>query len=354
MRKDQYIIKNFYRQPLTLNKITRSTSTIPLIDTTCEFDEDGYQQTTYDIIYDYYTKDSIRYLGVNNINVKESYKYLDLYNSQLKDLKKDIENNKKKDIGVSICITAYKAKEHIKETLDSVISQTWFQKYNNWEILVGVDGCRDTLKYLSTIMNNYKNLRVFMMDSNKGTYVTTNTLMKIAKYENLIRFDSDDIMCPNMVETLMENADKYDIQRFRFAYLNSGWKTTRNSFGQHFIKKSIFEKFGGYRDWKCAADYDLILRTFNFVRLGNLKDKYLFYYRSDDNSLTHSEDTGMKSEYRKDLHEFIFKQDYKIEKNTKIECVTNTYKEIFSNMYEYYPDNYMYIASIENKYPNLS
>ena len=42
MRKDQYIIKNFYRQPLTLNKITRSTSTIPLIDTTCEFDEDGY------------------------------------------------------------------------------------------------------------------------------------------------------------------------------------------------------------------------------------------------------------------------------------------------------------------------
>ena len=42
MRKDQYIIKNFYRQPLTLNKITRSTNTIPLIDTTCEFDEDGY------------------------------------------------------------------------------------------------------------------------------------------------------------------------------------------------------------------------------------------------------------------------------------------------------------------------
>ena len=42
MRKDQYIIKNFYRQPLTLNKITRSTNTIPLTDITCEFDEDGY------------------------------------------------------------------------------------------------------------------------------------------------------------------------------------------------------------------------------------------------------------------------------------------------------------------------
>ena len=29
--------------------------------------------------------------------------------------------------GVSICITAYKAQEFIKECLDSVISQTWFK-----------------------------------------------------------------------------------------------------------------------------------------------------------------------------------------------------------------------------------
>lgn len=42
MRKDQYIIKNYYRQPITLNKITRSTNFIPLVDTTNNFDEDGY------------------------------------------------------------------------------------------------------------------------------------------------------------------------------------------------------------------------------------------------------------------------------------------------------------------------
>ena len=35
--------------------------------------------------------------------------------------------------GVSICITAYKAQEFIKECLDSVISQTWFKKHKNWE-----------------------------------------------------------------------------------------------------------------------------------------------------------------------------------------------------------------------------
>lgn len=42
MRKDQYIIKNFYRQPLILNKITRTSNTIPLEDNTDTFDSDGY------------------------------------------------------------------------------------------------------------------------------------------------------------------------------------------------------------------------------------------------------------------------------------------------------------------------
>ena len=42
MRKDQYIIKNFYRQPLTLNKITKTLTTIPLNDQVIGFDSEGY------------------------------------------------------------------------------------------------------------------------------------------------------------------------------------------------------------------------------------------------------------------------------------------------------------------------
>lgn len=42
MRKDQYIIKNAYRCPVTLKKITRSKSRLDLDDTTHEFDADGY------------------------------------------------------------------------------------------------------------------------------------------------------------------------------------------------------------------------------------------------------------------------------------------------------------------------
>ena len=42
MRKDQYIIKNCFRQPVILNKFTKSNYSIPLEDKTCLFDDDGY------------------------------------------------------------------------------------------------------------------------------------------------------------------------------------------------------------------------------------------------------------------------------------------------------------------------
>jgi cellulose synthase/poly-beta-1,6-N-acetylglucosamine synthase-like glycosyltransferase len=102
--------------------------------------------------------------------------------------------------GISIIITAYKAVKYIKETLDSILNQIWFNINDNWEILLGVDGCDETLNYLHSIRKNYKNLRIFMMKKNKGTYITSNTMMSIAKYDYLLRFDSDDIMNPNLIE----------------------------------------------------------------------------------------------------------------------------------------------------------
>ena len=42
MRKDQYLIKNAYRRPITFNKLLHSRNFISLEDKTCRFDPDGY------------------------------------------------------------------------------------------------------------------------------------------------------------------------------------------------------------------------------------------------------------------------------------------------------------------------
>ncbi len=54
---------------------------------------------------------------------------------------------------ISIIITYYRKKNYIKETLNSIINQT----YKNYElILVYDDGIKDDLKYLKSLLTKFK------------------------------------------------------------------------------------------------------------------------------------------------------------------------------------------------------
>ena len=54
---------------------------------------------------------------------------------------------------ISIIITYYRKKNYIKETLNSIINQT----YKNYElILVYDDGIKDDLKYLKNLLTKFK------------------------------------------------------------------------------------------------------------------------------------------------------------------------------------------------------
>lgn len=228
--------------------------------------------------------------------------------------------------GVSVCITAYNAQEYIKECLDSVISQSWFKTHSNWEIIVGVDGCEKTLNYLKTIMHLYKNLRVFMMDSNKGTYITSNTIISNATYENIFRFDSDDIMCSNLIETVL--AKKSNCQYVRYHLKNFGNDTSvGKAWGTIYITKTLFNKYGGFKPWPCGADSDLFYRLKDNESIKTIQD-VLMLRRVHSSSLTQSTETGMKSELRKKYASMIKKHVPKSE--AIINMITNTYIEVVS------------------------
>lgn len=229
--------------------------------------------------------------------------------------------------GVSVCITAYKAEEYIKECLDSVLKQTWFKKHKNWEIIVGIDGCEKTLEYMKTIMHLYKNIKVLMMDSNRGTYITSNSIMSAAKYENIFRFDSDDIMCPDLVETVMNNKDICSMVRYHFQNFGGSNKGKGVAHGTIYIKKSVFMKYGGFRPWPCGADTEIYYRLKHIENVKNIPDM-LMLRRVHDESLTHAENTGMKSELRKKYKDFIEHMKVKKEEDAIIEMVTNTYKVV--------------------------
>jgi glycosyltransferase involved in cell wall biosynthesis len=233
--------------------------------------------------------------------------------------------------GVSVCITAFKSVKFIKKTLNTIINQTWFKKNDNYEIILGIDGCNETLQYIKNIKNNYKNLIVIMMKENKGTYITTNTIMTISKYDHLIRFDSDDIMYPNLVEKVMTQSTKYDMVRFKMKNYNIMTKKTNveEAIGQFMMKHWVFDYFGGFMPWKCGSDAEFKKRIIKFIKVIYLKD-VLLLRQIHPQSLTQSKETNFSSKERKNKFIYIKKKTKKIKnlKQARIDKVIFDFYEI--------------------------
>lgn len=207
---------------------------------------------------------------------------------------------------ISIIISAYQSYDYIEECLNSIEYQTYFDKNNKFEILVGVDGCEKTLDKLLEIKHKYKNLRIFMMNENRGTYITSNTLISKVKYNNIIRFDSDDVMMLEMVNEIMCYYDEYNVVRLRYVKLYGDRKEPFHAYahGVLFMKSEVFKQLGGYKPWKCAADTEFLKRGKKIMN-----EKYitrpLFYRRMHGNSLTGSREFGPNSEIRKHYRDLI-------------------------------------------------
>jgi glycosyltransferase involved in cell wall biosynthesis len=236
------------------------------------------------------------------------------------------DDNKMDKIPVSILIPTYNNVDYIKDCLDSIERQSYFKNNDNYEILIGIDGCKKTLKYLLKIKDNYRNINLYMMDSNKGCYVTTNTLFTLSKYKDIIRFDSDDIMKDFFVEAIMLNSNKCDAIRYLFEHFsNNDLKNTRlhnvPAMGSLYMKRYVYDTLGGYRDWRCSADLEFNIRAEKKFKFGYIKNS-LFYYRNHINSLCHNPRTTHGSDIRRN-YESQIKRDFE-----EIKPVINTYKKI--------------------------
>ena len=166
------------------------------------------------------------------------------------------------------------------------------------------------------------------MKKNKGTYITTNTIMTISKYDHLIRFDSDDIMYSNLVEKVMTQNIKYDMIRFKMKNFNiiTNETSLREAYGQFMIKHWVFDYFGGFMPWKCSSDAEFKERVYKFINVLKLED-VLFLRQIHLESLTQSNETNFFSQERKNKFIYIEQITNKIKslKEARIEKVVYDY-----------------------------
>ena len=123
------------------------------------------------------------------------------------------EDSASRQLGlVSIIMPSYNTASYIKETIQSVLNQT----YTNWELII-VDDCStdDTEDVLATI--NDSRIRYFKNDKNSGAAVSRNKALREAGGQWIAFLDSDDLWMPEKLEKQIRFMEE---NGYAFSYTN--------------------------------------------------------------------------------------------------------------------------------------
>lgn len=98
---------------------------------------------------------------------------------------------------VSIITPTYNSEKYIKETINSVLSQT----YQNWEMII-VDDCStdNTVRIIEEEMEKNSRIRFIQLQENQGAAVARNTAINYANGRYIAFLDSDDLWEMNKLE----------------------------------------------------------------------------------------------------------------------------------------------------------
>ena len=140
------------------------------------------------------------------------------------------------------------------------------------------------------IKNKYKFI-CFYDEKYKGTYITSNTIMTISKYDHIMIFDSDDVMFPNLVQKVM--LKNYDLIEFKMKNFYTITKKTviKLAYGQFMINHWVFDYFGRFMPWNCSAYDEFKHRVKKFINVLTLNET-LFLRNIHPESLTQSNKTN--------------------------------------------------------------
>lgn len=186
---------------------------------------------------------------------------------------------------ITIITVSYNSEKTIKDTIESVLNQT----YQNFEYLI-IDG--QSKDSTLDIVKSYKDSRIKLIsEKDKGLYDAMNKGIKLATGDIIGIINSDDVLYDNNVfQTIVDNYDlNTEILHGNVQYFNEdltqvirdyvpGEKNKDYWCGAHpsmYIRKEVFEKIGLYNiNYRIAADYDFMVRC----NVNNIKYKYINKY----------------------------------------------------------------------------
>lgn len=195
---------------------------------------------------------------------------------------------------VSIITVCYNSKKHIRDTIESVLNQT----YDNIEyIIVDGESKDNTLDIIEEYESKFKGRMRWISESDEGIYDAMNKGIEMSTGDIIGFLNSDDFyVSEDIIENISlffkknKNIDacygdlerintknnkvvrkeKIPSQKKRLSKFIFGWHPTHQSV---YIKKRIYDKYGDFNlDYDIAADFDLLCR---FIEKNEINIKYL-------------------------------------------------------------------------------
>lgn len=202
---------------------------------------------------------------------------------------------------VSVIMASYNCRDHIKESIESILSQT----YENIELIICDDCSTDgTWDIIKSYENNSK-IRMFRNDKNMFSAYTRNRCISESYGEFIMIQDADDISEINRVEEQVDFLKKNHEYGFVGSSINlfnnkGVWaakskpeKPTKKDFlfaipfahASLMFRAQVLKDIGGYRvakETRRVEDYDMVMRSYISGYRGYNLQKILYNYRVDN------------------------------------------------------------------------
>jgi glycosyltransferase involved in cell wall biosynthesis len=261
-------------------------------------------------------------------------------------------------IPISIVMPAYNAEKHIKESIESVLNQT----FGRFELIIVDDGSTDDTL---SIIKSYTDSRIAVVENKHDFTGSLNLGIKRTTGSYIARMDADDVMRPNRLQVqyeFMERHPEVDVcgSWIELFETKSGTIQTHTNHKDivaamlsynpmaHpsvMMRKNVFEKQGRAlykKEYPYAEDYklwtDLAAQGFHFANVPEV----LLQYRCSENQVTNSKwekmhDSSLKirREYAEQAMRVIIEKD-------------NRYIKFFDRLIELSKEKIMDMEQISN------
>ncbi len=148
---------------------------------------------------------------------------------------------------ISVIVTSYNYEQYIKDTVESVLEQT----FADFELII-IDDC--STDNSAEIIKQFSDERIKFIqnDKNYGLKYSVQKALKIAQGEWIAFLESDDLWVPKTLETRLKYAEKYsdvgiifnDVEEFGdedwLKAVKNNFKRTRNILNRMNFPKNIF------------------------------------------------------------------------------------------------------------------